>query len=261
MHYFVEPIGDNPKYPCGFCNKNVDKSHKCIRCNLCNYKLHIKCNKTDQKTYVKMVKGEKIQLCLKCIEGSLPFQKLTDQQFSAISAKGINKDIEDINQSTLPPSSFKSFFKGVNDLSNNDNNEEDIPGINCKYVDINSFKYTQKVKDFSLFHLNIASLGKHKDELETVLNLLDYKFDILGITETKITNNCTPIFDITMTGYKHFYTPTESEKGGALLYVNDQLNSKPRKDLDTLVYKTRQLESIFAEIINPGKKNTGWLYL
>ena len=130
-----------------------------------------------------MVKGEKIQLCLKCIEGSLPFQKLTDQQFSVISAKGINKDIEDINQSTLSPSSFKSFFKGVNDLSDNDNNEEDIPGINCKYLDINSFNYTQKVKDFSLFHLNIASLGKHKDELETVLNLLDYKFDILGIRD------------------------------------------------------------------------------
>ena len=61
-----------------------------------------------------------------------------------------------------------------------------------------------------------------------------------------------------MKGYKHFYTSTESEKGGALLYVNDQLNSKPRKDLDTLVYKCRQLESIFVEIINPGKK-TYWL--
>ena len=241
--------------PVEFARKKVDKSHKCIRCNLCNYKLHIKCNKTDEKTYVKMVKGEKIQLCLKCIEGSLPLQKLTDQQFFTISAKGINKDIEDINQSILPPSSFKSFFNRVNDLSNNDNNEEDIPAINCKYVDINSFKYTQKVKDFSLFHLNIASLAKHKDELETVLNLLDYKFDILGITETKIINNFTPIFDTTMKGYKHFYTSTESEKGGALLYVNDQLNSKPRKDLDMLVYKSRQLESIFVEIINPGKKN------
>ena len=59
-----------------------------------------------------------------------------------------------------------------------------------------------------------------------------------------------------MNGYKHYYAPTESVKGGALLYINDQYNSKPRKDLETLVYKTEQLESTFVEIINPGKKNT-----
>ena len=68
--------------------------------------------------------------------------------------------------------------------------------------------------------------------------MLDYKFDIVGITQTKIINNFTPIFDITMKGYKHFYTSTESKKGGTVLYVNDQVNSKPRKDIDTLVYKS-----------------------
>ena len=45
-------------------------------------------------------------------------------------------------------------------------------------------------------------------------------------------------------------------KGGAQIYINEQYNSKPRKDLDKLVYKTAQLEPIFIEIINPGKKNT-----
>ena len=51
-------------------------------------------------------------------------------------------------------------------------------GINCNYVDIESFTYNNNKKDFSLFHLNIASITKHKDELETILNMLDYKFDI-----------------------------------------------------------------------------------
>ena len=51
MHYFVEPIGDNPKYRCGTRHKNVNKTHKAIR--LCNYKLHIKCNKTDEKKVFK----------------------------------------------------------------------------------------------------------------------------------------------------------------------------------------------------------------
>ena len=47
--------------------------------------------------------------------------------------------------------------------------------------------------------------------------MLDYKFDILRITETKIINNFTLIFDIMMKGYKNFHTSTESEKGGDLL--------------------------------------------
>ena len=33
-------------------------------------------------------------------------------------------------------------------------------------------------------------------------------------------------------------------------------NMKPRKDFDTLVYRSDKLESVFVEIINPGKKNT-----
>ena len=37
-----------------------------------------------------------------------------------------------------------------------------------------------------MFHLNRASLSKHKDELETIVNMLNYKFDVIGITETKI---------------------------------------------------------------------------
>ena len=50
MHYFEEPAGNNPKYPCDICTKTVGKNHRFITCNLCNYKVHIKCNETDEKT-------------------------------------------------------------------------------------------------------------------------------------------------------------------------------------------------------------------
>ena len=171
----------------------------------------------------------------------LPFQRLTNQQFYVTTSKGINKDIDVINHSLFPSDNLKSFFRGINELNHpksKDNN------------------FTKKRNDFSVFHLNIASLSKHKDELETILTMLDYKFDVIGLTETKIIKNKLPTYDINLNGYKHYYTPTESVKGGALLYINDQYNSKPRKDLETLVYKTEQLESTFVEIINPGKKNT-----
>ena len=78
--------------------------------------------------------------------------------------------------------------------------------------------------------------------------MLDYKFDIIGITVTKIIKNKPPIYDMNIIGYKHS-TPTESTKGGTVLYVNDNYNSKPRKDLDSIAYETEQLESVFVETL------------
>ena len=95
----------------------------------------------------------------------------------------------------------------------NDETEE-LP-INCKYVDISSFNYKQNKDNFSLFHLNIASLSKHKVELDTILSMINYKFDIIALTETKIKKGVTPIFDTNRDGYKKYSTPTESEKGGS----------------------------------------------
>ena len=150
-----------------------------------------------------------------------------------------------------------SFFKGINEFNDNQINvsdDENLPPLNCKYLDIRSFNYTESKQDFSIFHLNIASLSKHKDELETILSMLNYKFDIIGISETKIRNRIAPTYDINIKGYNTLSTPTESEKGGTILYIADHLNYKIRKDIDSLMYKSNELESVCIEIINPNKK-------
>ena len=108
---------------------------------------------------------------------------------------------------------------------------------------------------FSLFHLNIVSLSKNKDELETLLKMLDSPFDIIGLTETKIIKGSSPTFSLKLNGYEHYETPTESTHGGALIYVSDRLNHEERKDLNSILYKPKSLESVFVEIKNPGKKN------
>ena len=59
--------------------------------------------------------------------------------------------------------------------------------------------------------------------------MLAYQCHILGNTETKIINNSSLMFDITIKGYKHFFTTTGK---AALRYVNCELNSKSRQDLD-----------------------------
>ena len=106
-----------------------------------------------------------------------------------------------------------------------------------------------------MFHLNLASLGLHKEELVTSLSLLDFQFDIIAVSETKIKKGIDPIYDISLNGYKHYHTPTESEKGSVIIYTKDNIDIKRRFDLELEMYKSSELESVFLEIINEGKKN------
>ena len=61
--------------------------------------------------------------------------------------------------------------------------------------------------------------------------------------------------NINLPGYQNpLSTPTEASKGGVLLYVAEGINFKPRDDLK--IYKSKELESAFIEIINPNEANS-----
>ena len=185
IHYFEEPTQENPTFPCGICNKNISDNHKAVKCSICNYKIHIKCQNIDSATCEK--NKTSYIFCLKCLEEIIPFQQLSDQQFYMTSEKGINKDVDLLNLSILTNNSLKTYFKNINNVNCHFlDNDDDAPAINCNYVDINSFNYKNKKGSLSLFHLNISSLSKNIDELETILNMIDLKFGVIGITETKI---------------------------------------------------------------------------
>ena len=49
--------------------------------------------------------------------------------------------------------------------------------------------------------------------------MINFKFDFIGITETKLKAISDPIFNINIDGYA---TPSYTSKGGALLYIADQ---------------------------------------
>ena len=112
-------------------------------------------------------------MCIKCNTENLPFYS---------GSKSSNN--ESANKKSLVSDIIKMYFKGINDLNNHhindcDNNEEDLditPIIDCKYVDLNSFRVFEDHNKFSLLHLNIASLSLHKGELENVLAMLNFKF-------------------------------------------------------------------------------------
>ena len=107
---------------------------------------------------------------------------------------------------------------------------------------------------FNTLHLNISSLPYNFDQFETLLTTLKVKFDILGITESRLKTGKQPINNIDLKGYVVESTPTDASCGGALLYINKNINYKLRKDLK--IHKSKEVESIFIKIISKREKNT-----
>ena len=241
------------KYPCGVCNRNIASNHRSIWCSHCLSKIHIRCNKTDASTY-EVLKSQKNQLCITCLDNCFPFQRLNKTQFQACVLKGLNKNIKE-NLKSQPSDNLKHFFTELDHGQKISKVDDDKNNLNCDYYDLSSFKFKNNKSKLAFFHMNIASLSKHKDELDTMLSMLDINFDIIGITETKIQKKKNPNFHIELEGFKCFSTPTESEKGGSLLYISNQLNTKPRYDLEKIMYKSKELESTFREIIQKNNKN------
>ena len=61
-----------------------------------------------------------------------------------------------------------------------------------------------------MLHINIASLSKHIDELRSLLTILKYPFDVLGITETRLHDEV-PLVILGIEGYE-FKTHTNQQK-------------------------------------------------
>ena len=103
-------------------------------------------------------------------------------------------------------------------------------------------------------HLNISSLQYHSDERSDLIDKSEAKFSVIGITESRLKKDIAPLNNINLHNYNIQHTPTESNKGGSLLYISTDLSYKTRNDLK--MYKSKELESVFIEIINKKGQNT-----
>ena len=127
---------------------------------------------------------------------------------------------------------------------------------NSKYYTPSEFLSAKISRDtFTMFHINIASLSLHLDDLKTFLKILDHPFDIIAVSETKIKENSgsSPITNFDIEGYNFYFTPTKTDFGGVGLYIKNNYSVKPRDDLSHSV--STIFESIFMELESSNSKN------
>merc|ERR1712208_178682 len=98
---------------------------------------------------------------------------------------------------------------------------------------------------------NIGSLEKHFEELKAVLKMLDFKFDVIGISESKLKKDIEPKSSISLPDYKIYHVGTKADKGGSLIYVSKHLNTKPRKDLEKFFTNQKCSSQRFWKLLYP----------
>ena len=76
---------------------------------------------------------------------------------------------------------------------------------------------------FSVFSSNVASINRNLENVLILLDELDFHFNVIGITETKITNSNENNFHPSIPGYVFEYVPTPLASGGVGLFVDQSL--------------------------------------
>ena len=239
----------NKKTKCGLCNKKRFKNKNGIwrfaHCSSCKKFFHLGCEKLKSKHFPLQTDWK----CTKCITQYLPFSDITNDDL-LLTLKGINNS--DVNYlKDVPSFSLKTLldqFPG--DKFAHDDFTSDT--IDSKYYTPAEFLYEPLPKgNFSIIHLNIASLQKHIDELRNLLKLLHYSFDIICISETRLYEQ-SPLVDVNIDGYDFIHKETSSQCGGVAIYIKSNLEYETLNNLSVSLENI--CETILIEIIGIRKK-------
>ena len=191
--------------------------------------------------------------CQACIFACLPDSELELLAEQANISENVNLQLDEDTLNFIT-SCQNLIIHNSNDDS--DDNDNIFDNINSRYYDFSSInKLKTDLSSLGILHTNLASIYKYHDDLELILSLIKTKFQIIGITEHKITDTM-PIANINLAGYHDFiYNPTQTTHGGTGFYVKDSLAYKMRNDLLLDSHRPGDFESTFIEIIIPNKKN------
>ena len=83
----------------------------------------------------------------------------------------------------------------------------------------------ETISSFSVFHNNVVSLNRNLENLQTqLLHEVDFHFNVIGVTETKITNANLQMCAAHIPGYVFEYVPTPLAFGGVGMFIDESLD-------------------------------------
>ena len=130
-------------------------------------------------------------------------------------------------------------FDNNQSYSNKDPNDHVIDPTNFSYYLTHDFHKLHKKNsnktnntNFSVLHTNICSLQGNFNNLEQLLNNLEYEFDIIALTETWHTEGNQNFIPGLLTGYQNYEGISGSTlKGGCGFYFKNNISFVVRQEL------------------------------
>eukprot|EP00794_Sanderia_malayensis_P001792 gene1792-1997_t len=107
-----------------------------------------------------------------------------------------------------------------------------------------NFEVTDEIKSASLSYQWDLAKGKRRS--------LSINFQVIGLSEIKVTSDVQVKANIELPGYNFHYTPSHSSAGGVGIYVRSNLEANKRDDL---CVRDADFETVWVEICNPKAKN------
>ena len=173
------------------------------KCGVCGFPIKFdNCKMRDRNKKIKIARQ-----CQKCLCANIPFSKITENEFQLLNTYGINTNDENCEFNFFSPAQI-SHLRTLNEVRQRTplddcDDGHDLSTKNCNYFSSEEFTKSKfdESKSFSVLHLNIHSVQKHIEEFKILLSILDHKFDVIAITESKLQKGKTPIVDISIEGY------------------------------------------------------------
>ena len=165
-------------------------------------KVHLKCNYLNyvDSQYIKF--SNKTWHCYNCSKDLLPFTTINNLKlYSLLSHRFYcNNDSNESCLTLKAPKNLSHLFNEFNSFSSDINNTpENI--INSNYYDIDQLQTLKEFTDkssLSLFHLNTCLLSKNIDDFEHLIKSAKTDFDMIGVSESRITKNKSQSIDISI---------------------------------------------------------------
>ena len=190
---------------------------------------------------------------VKINNGELPFDNINNDELSNIYSSDTLGSLD-----SLPN------FDIVTDVSEHSYLQSAEIDINmafqsdCKYYSVDDFQKLKNYKSFNLFHSNVNSLESKFGNFHQFVASTPSKFHVLALTETSQKAGVNFKSNVKIDGYDLFKTPSNSDKGGTVLYLSNSFKPFERVDLKI---QHDDFESTWGEINNSKSRNSVWMYL
>ena len=243
------------------CCQKIRRNGRVVACYVCRGIFHLKCTLLSLKDF-KHLKSERTWNCCSCADNIFPFNTIETDELLQLT---FNSNLSclctnNISLADLPAFEYISGIKNIPNLNGIDPESNVQSRVNFDYYTPHQFHSSSNItnsspgKGFSVFHSNIRSVQKNIDKLHQLLYDINYAFDFIGITETRIRSKCADniIVNIDLPGYTFLSQPTQQRVGGVGVYIKNSLKFHSRDELNLC---TTECETLWIEIENQLDKN------